>query len=93
MLFFFAGTWPTSVSVANMLCRLTTTMLLAPNVGWLLAIVVWILRIPALPVKDGLGSSGQTETVLDCRQSSSGATGETALPELERSNGGNSIEL
>ena len=54
-------TWPTFVSVANMLCRLTTTMLHAPNVGWLLAIVVWILEIPALPVKDGLGSSGRKQ--------------------------------
>ena len=43
------------VSIANMLCQLTTIMLLAPNVGWLLTIVVWILRIPALPVKAGLG--------------------------------------
>ena len=53
------------VSIANMLCQLTTIMLLAPNVGWLLAIVVWILRIPALPVKAGLGSSGQA--LIDAR--------------------------
>ena len=49
------------VSVANTPCLRMTTTLHARSVGWQLANVAWIWRIPAIFMGNGLPTVGETE--------------------------------
>ena len=59
-LFYLQGNGERFVSVANAQCRRMITMLHARSVGWRLANVTLILRIPVISVGDGRPSNSQS---------------------------------
>ena len=60
LLFYLQGNGKRFVSVANAQCRRMITTLHAGSVGWPLANVTLILRIPVLSVGDGRPSNSQS---------------------------------